>query len=173
MSREAATIDELDREGLRELLAVYARNWLAHDGCWFLAAENRMGLQAAIELDTEAWREFTGFEAWRILRFLGLQPGGGIPALVRALGFRLYACVNRQAVVEADDRRLIFGMVECRVQEARLRKGLPDFPCRPVGEIEYAGFARTIDPRIETRCLSCPPGRTDPRHWCLWEFTLP
>jgi hypothetical protein len=63
-------------------------------------------------------------------------------------------------------------MRDCRVQAARKRRGLPDFPCKPVGLIEYSGFARTIDPRISTRCLACPPDPHPPDIWCAWEFTL-
>ena len=31
------TIDELSRADLLKLVRLYAKNWLAHDGCWFLA----------------------------------------------------------------------------------------------------------------------------------------
>jgi hypothetical protein len=50
--------------------------------------------------------------------------------------------------------------------------GLPDFPCKSVGIVEYSGFARTIDGRIETTCLSCPPDRKPDEAWCVWEFRL-
>jgi hypothetical protein len=63
-------------------------------------------------------------------------------------------------------------MKTCRVQDARRKKGLPDFPCKPVGLVEYAGFARTIDPRIKTACLSCPPDPKAEAHWCAWEFKI-
>ena len=68
-------------------------------------------------------------------------------------------------------KRLRFTMDRCRVQDARRRKGLPDFPCRPVGIVEFTTFARTIDPRIVTTCLHCPP---DPSAGtaCAWEFAL-
>ncbi|MGD8555326.1 MAG: DUF6125 family protein, partial [Anaerolineales bacterium] len=56
---------------------------------------------------------------------------------------------------------------------ARHRKGLPDFPCKQVGLVEYAGFASTIDPRIQTRCIACPPDPHPDSFWCAWEFTLP
>jgi hypothetical protein len=71
-----------------------------------------------------------------------------------------------------DDHTLRFEMNDCRVQSARKRKGLPDFPCKPVGLVEYAGFASTIDPRIQTRCLACPPDPHPETYWCAWEFTL-
>jgi hypothetical protein len=111
-------------------------------------------------------------EATRILDRLGMKPGGGIPALVECLKHRLYARLNEQEAVEVTPTRAVFRMVDCRVQSARRRKGLPDFPCKSVGIVEYAGFARTIDPRIRTRCIACPPD-PGPRDWyCAWEFTI-
>jgi hypothetical protein len=55
---------------------------------------------------------------------------------------------------------------------SRRRKGLPDFPCKPVGLVEYAGFARTIDPRIRTRCIACPPDPGPRDAYCAWRFTI-
>lgn len=149
-----------------------AKLWLAHDGLWFQAVEQRWGTGAAIACDIEAWRRFSPIEARRILARLGREPGGGIPLLVEALERRLYALLNKQETIEVTGRRAVFRMLECRVQEARARAGLPGFPCKEVGLVEYGEFARAIDPRIEVRCLTCPP---DPRagdHWCAWEFTL-
>jgi hypothetical protein len=62
-------------------------------------------------------------------------------------------------------------MVECRVQQARRRKGLTPFACKAVGLVEYSQFARAVDPRIETACVHAPPDEaTD--SYCEWEFTL-
>lgn len=60
----------------------------------------------------------------------------------------------------------------CRVQHARRKKGLPDFSCKSVGIVEYSLFAKTIDDRFETECLSCHPDITDVEYNCIWEFTL-
>jgi Family of unknown function (DUF6125) len=160
----------LDREGLLKLLSVYAHNWLAHDGCWFLACEKRYDLETAIELDTESWRQFTVAEAKRIMRTFDIAPGGGLDALQKAVGYRLYACVNEQDVRREGDA-LIYEMKDCRVQTARRRKNLADFPCKPVGLVEYGGFAKTIDPRIQTECLRCPPDDCDGGA-CIWRFTI-
>ena len=162
----------LDREQVEELLADAARNWLAHDGLWFQAVEAEHGMEAAIRADTEAWRRFTVVEAKRIMARHRIAEGGGIPALVRALFLRMYAYINVQDVVEQTDTRVVFRMRDCRVQSARRRKGLADFPCKSVGLVEYSGFARTIDPRIETRCVCCPPDKHPDDVWCAWEFTL-
>jgi len=165
-------IKNLSKEMLYELLGDAAKNWLAHDGLWFQAVEERFGMEAAIACDRAAWEKFTVLEAERILKRLGMKPGGGIPALVKVLGYRLYAHLNEQEVSEQSEKHCVFRMKTCRVQDARRKRGLPDFPCKPVGLVEYAGFARTIDPRIQTTCLSCPPDSKAETHWCAWEFTL-
>jgi len=162
----------MSKEELYDLLADAARNWLAHDGLWFQEVERECGLETAMKLDSQAWKVFTVIEARRIMERLTMKPGGGIPALVEALGFRLYAHVNEQVVTEVTDSRCVFTMKSCRVQLARQRKGLPDFPCKPVGMVEYAGFARTIDPRLEARCLVCPPDEHPADAWCSWEFVI-
>ena len=163
---------EFSKEELIDLLEDAAKNWLAHDGLWFLAAERKFGMETAIELDRDAWDTFTVIEARRIMRRLGMEPGGGIPALKRALQFRLYARLNVQESLDVDEHTLVFRMNECRVQTARKRKGLPDFPCKPVGLVEYANFARTIDPRLHTRCIACPPDPHPAEYFCAWQFTL-
>jgi hypothetical protein len=160
------------KEELIDLLEDAAKNWLAHDGLWFLAVEGEFDMETAIELDRRAWEKFTVVEANRIMHRLGIEPGGGIPALKKALQYRLYAHLNVQEALDVDERTVIFRMNECRVQVARKRKGLADFPCKPVGLVEYANFARTIDPCFRTRCITCPPDSHPEEYWCAWEFTL-
>ena len=155
-------LEAMSREELIRLVQDDAKNWLAHDGLWF----------QAIEADRAAWEKFTVIEARRILERLGMEPGGGIPALLECLKHRLYARLNQQEAVEVTDTRAVFRMVDCRVQSARRRKGLPDFPCKSVGIVEYSEFARTIDPRIRTRCIACPPDEGARDFHCAWEFTI-
>lgn len=164
-----SVFDELPREKLLELLTNFAKNWLAHDGLWFQAVERRHGLDEAIETDAEAWEQFSPIEAARIKQLLGLPERAGLDGLERALELRLYAVLNRQSARREGDR-LLFFMNECRVQVARKRKGLPDFPCKPVGLVEYSKFAEAIDPRIRTRCIACPPDDHPEEFYCGWEF---
>ncbi|RLB80312.1 MAG: hypothetical protein DRH17_12245, partial [Deltaproteobacteria bacterium] len=153
-----SAIDELSREKLLALLKNFAKNWLAHDGLWFQAVEQVHGLEHAIDLDAKAWRRFSPIEARRIKDFLGLPERGGLEALKTALEYRLYAVLNRQRS-ELKHGHLCFYMNDCRVQSARKRRGLPDFPCKQVGLVEYSTFATEIDPRIKTQCITCPPDK--------------
>ncbi|MCP4580296.1 MAG: L-2-amino-thiazoline-4-carboxylic acid hydrolase [candidate division Zixibacteria bacterium] len=165
--RKGILVDKKD-----EKLVDFAKLWLAHDGLWFQAIEKKYGIEEAIELDKQAWSMFSPIEAKRIMARLGMKPGGGIEALVKALGERLYEQINEQEVIEADDDHAIFMMKRCRVQDARQRKGMASFPCKDVGLVEYTEFARAIDPRIETKCITCPPDDYNGEYWCMWEFSI-
>lgn len=166
-------IEDLTKEELYELTQMYAKNWLAHDGCWFLALEEKYGMDAAIEMDTESWRKFTVVEAKRVMEFLGLGKNSGLEGLKKALGFRLYASLNEdEIIVNEAEKTLEYRVKTCRVQSARRRKGLPDFPCKSVGIVEYGYFAKTIDERFETEVISCPPDITNPDYHCIWKFEL-
>lgn len=163
--------ETMGRDDLLRALKMFAKNWLAHDGCWFLAAEELFDIETAIDLDASSWRRFAAAEARRIMTTFKIEPGGGLEALERVLNLRLYAVINSQHTEWSNDRkRLRFFMDVCRVQESRRRKGLPDFPCKRVGVVEFDIFSATVDPRIRTTCLHCPPDT--PGQYCGWEFRI-
>jgi len=162
----------LSKEELIKIIVDDAKNWLAHDGLWFQAIERRYGIDVAVDADIEAWRHFTVIEAKRIMARLGIESGGGIPALVECLKHRFYARLNLQECIEQTDKRVVFRMIDCRVQSARKRKGLEDHPCKSVGIVEYSEFARAVDERISTRCIACPPDPHPEEFWCAWEFYI-
>ena len=165
------TFDQMDREELLRALEVFAKNWLALDGCWFLAAEDRFGLDGAIDLDASAWERYSAAEARRIMTAFGVPANGGLEALAGVLRLRPYALVNPQRLEWSPDRRrLRFNVLSCRVQGTRERKELPPFPCKRVGAVEFSGLARAVDPRISVACVYCPPDHD--RKTCSWEFTL-
>ncbi|GAI74218.1 unnamed protein product, partial [marine sediment metagenome] len=87
---------DLTKEELLNLLVDAGKNWLAHDGLWFQAVENKFDIETAIELDGKTWEKFTQIEAKRIMKRLNIEPGGGIPALMQTLKFRFYAFINVQ-----------------------------------------------------------------------------
>lgn len=160
------------RYELEKLIVTHAKNWLAHDGCWFLAVEERFDLKTAIELDKKSWERFSAIEARRIMEDFNIERGGGLISLEKALKYRLYAFINLQKIEWSNKGSLIYTMQECRVQQARERKKLPLFPCKEVGLIEYTIFAKTIDERIQTICIACPPDELKGDYHCKWEFFI-
>lgn len=166
-------LQSLSKERLIQLIEDYSKNWLAMDGVWFQSVERTRGMDEAMHHDAEAWRRFTVIEARRIKKFLGLDEHPGLDGLAQALQLRFYANLNEADItVDRAARTLVYRTKECRVQRARERKNMPYHPCRPVGEIEYTGFAHAIDDRITCKCLSCFPDVTDASCCCAWLFEL-
>lgn len=168
MSRK--NFKDLPREVLEGMLEDFAKNWLAHDGLWFLVVEKAFGMETALKLDTEAWETFTQIEAKRIMTRHNIPENSGLDGLKKALKYRLYSVLNQQIITDEGEKSFVFKMVDCRVQTTRKRKNLPPFPCKSVGLVEYSGFAKTIDPRINTECIACPPDGQDRDFWCGWKF---
>ena len=164
-------LDNLSRDQLCQLIEIYSKNWLALDGVWFQSIEQKLGMDEAIEHDANAWRRFTIIEAKRIKEFLNLPEHAGLEGLRQALSLRFYANLNKHEII-INDNTLLYRTLECRVQTARSRKGMPFHPCKPVGIIEYTGFAKVIDNRFTCECISCYPDITDEKCNCLWKFTL-
>ena len=136
-------LQDLSREQLEELIGLYAKNWLALDGVWFQAAERRYGMDAAMDLDEDAWRRYTEIEARRIKAFLGLAERPGLAGLERALRLRFYGQLNCDEVLR-EENALVY----------------------------HAGFARAIDDRLTCECLSCYPDVRDGACACAWRFAL-
>lgn len=164
-------LTNMPKEKLISLIDAMSVNWLANDGTWFHTVETRQDMHTSKRCNDTCWTRFSPLEARMIKGLLKLPEQGGLDALKRALNFRIYARINRQAVEKEGDS-LILKMVTCRVQDARKRRGLEDYPCKSAGLTEYGAFAKTIDSRIRTECMACPPDE-HPEQWaCAWRFHL-
>ena len=134
---------------------------MAQDGIWFQALERNASMWEAKLANDTCWGRFSPVEAREIKNLLGLPREAGLEGFKKALGYRLYARLNTMAIEDEGSDSVLLYVNDCRVQSARKRKGLDDYPCQSVGVIEYTYFAKTIDPRIRTECLACPPDSQD------------
>ncbi|HUS87132.1 MAG TPA: DUF6125 family protein [Bacteroidales bacterium] len=167
-----APLLDIPDETIKKLNESIAVNWLASDGIWFQSVEFSEDMTTARKCNDQCWAEFSPLEAWSVKRLLDLSELPGLDGLKEALKLRFYAFVNKQSVTDETPHSFAFRMNECRVQAARKRKGLDDYPCKSAGIIEYTTFAETIDPRIRTECIGCPPDR-HPEDWhCSWKFSI-
>lgn len=163
---------KMDKETLTNLRKAVAANWLANDGVWFQSVEFSRGMNDAKRCNDSAWAQFSPFEAWSIKRLLDLPEKPGLEGLKKALNHRLYAYINEQSFEEESENSFVFKMNDCRVQSARKRKGLDDYPCKSGGLVEYTTFAEAIDARIKTECIGCPPDPHPEEWFCAWRFTI-
>lgn len=163
---------EMEPEKLVALKDRLAKNWLVNDGVWFQTVEFSEGMNEAKRCNDSCWAQFSPVEASCIKKFLELPEKPGLEGLKQALGFRIYESINSQSFTEETSDSFVFQMNKCRVQVARKRKGLADYPCKSAGLVEYSYFARTIDSRIVTECISCPPDEHPDDYFCAWRFSL-
>jgi len=82
-------LSELSPEVLAKVIRMYSQNLLTVDGLWFRTLEDRLGLETALEYDTEVWRRYGTIEARRIRRVLDITEDG-VPALAKALNFQIW-----------------------------------------------------------------------------------
>ncbi len=167
-----AALTNLSRESLLAFMDSVSANWLVNDGVWFQAVEFAHGMNDAKRCNDSAWAQFSPLEARSIKRFLNMPTHPGLEGLKKALGFRVYANINVQSIVDEGPDSFVFQMNDCRVQSARKRKGLDDYPCKSGGLVEYTYFARSIDDRITTECIGCPPDDHPEQWYCAWRFSL-
>ncbi len=163
---------DLPRDRRLELISNLGTNWIAGDGIWFQAVESAHGMNEAKRCNDSCWTRFSPFEAWSIKEFLELPEHPGIEGLKKALKFRMYASINVQTIIDEGPKSLVFRMNDCRVQSARKRRGLDDYPCKSAGLVEYSRFAEGIDSRIRTECIGCPPDSHPDEWFCSWRFKL-
>lgn len=163
---------KMPKEKLIAIIDSIAKNWLAQDGVWFQAVEFTNGMNDAKRCNDSTWSRFSPFEAWSIKRLLGMDEHPGLKGLEKALNFRMYGRLNVQSCQWEGENCMIFQMNDCRVQSARVRKGMDDYPCKSAGLVEYGTFAESIDSRIKTECLGCPPDPHPEEWFCAWKFTI-
>ncbi len=163
---------DMPEEDLKELKKTVAVNWLANDGVWFQAVEFTRGMFDAKRCNDTCWGHFSPFEAWSIKRFLSLPEAPGLEGLKEALNYRLYATINEHSITEEKQDSFVYQMNECRVQNTRKRKELEDYPCKSGGLVEYTTFAESIDKRIKTECIACPPDKHPEEWYCAWRFLI-
>jgi len=167
-----AALVNMPEEKMKELIEGLGLNWLAGDGVWFQAVESKHGMMDAKRCNDSCWAWFSPFEAWSIKRLLNLPEQPGIEGLKKALQMRLYAQINVQSIIDESPNSIIFQMNDCRVQSARKSKNMDDYPCKSAGLVEYTNFARTIDSRIKTECVGCPPDDHPEEWFCAWRFSI-
>jgi hypothetical protein len=162
-----------NKDELLKIMSGLGKNWLAGDGIWFQTVEAHYGIEEAKRCNDSCWARFSPLEASSIKKFLQLPDLAGLEGLKKALRFRAYGRINIQTIIDETPQSIVFQMNDCRVQSARISKGLTDYPCKSGGLVEYRTFAETIDSRLNVECIACPPDKHPEDWFCSWRFYLP
>jgi hypothetical protein len=165
------SFDRLDRVTKREVRDLLGKGWLTHDGMWFLAAADQLGVEAANELNRRAIRGMSEFEVRRLLDTLGvsaedLVDAGAIATLLEdALALLLPGSVAEHfEVVPGGDRiHWEWEPGACFAYKGMQRAGLLEaYECGVIYRIrcwfEHLGIPADTDP-VVGKCLMADDGR--------------
>jgi len=124
-----------------ELLKIAQYAFVRMDGAWFLALAKRQGVQAAWDMDVEAWTHFS-YVFGKYLRKNVIPdpvwPDGFLSAL-EVLG-EVLGIAGRSA--EVKDGVIVVRVTDCQTQKAIAKAGVAD--CGIVTVQTYQGLARGL-----------------------------
>jgi len=161
-------------EKLYDLLYIQVKNIWRVDGLYFQGIEKRFGTESAGEIDRETWSILAKIEAKDLKRLFNKKKITSIKDFLDILLNTSWALYQSRKSIEINEENNIgiFKVLSCKVQEARIRKGLDIFPCKPVRYSYLKAFAEYIDKDIKVEVLSCPPDEKPKDFWYGWKFIL-
>jgi hypothetical protein len=162
----------MPRKKLLDYFFLQIRNLWRVDGLYFLGIERKFGTEAAAEIDAAIWENMAAIEARSLQKTFNAGQNPDIPTIIDLLRKSSWALDQPFKTVKVNVKRAVLDINRCRTQEARLGKGLDEFPCKNVRIGYLKDFAKTLNPKVEVNCLICPPGKHPKETWCKWEFTL-
>jgi hypothetical protein len=134
-----------------KLLDIAQYAFVRMDGAWFLALAKKHGVQAAWEMDVEAWSQFS-YVFGKYLRKNVIPepvwPGGFLGAL--EILSEVLGIAGRS--VEVNDGVIVVRVTDCQTQKAIAKAGVAD--CGIVTVQTYEGLARGLfgeDAVVEVR----------------------
>ena len=163
---------KMPMEKLLDFFFLQIRNLWRVDGLYFLGIEKKFGTEAATEIDAGVWESMAAIEAKVLQKTFQVGENPDIPVIMDLLRRSSWALDQPFKTVEIGSNRATLSIDRCRTQEARLGKGLGEFPCKQVRFGYLKSFAKTLNPEVEVKCLICPPDKHPKNLWCKWEFTL-
>lgn len=162
--------DSLPRETLLKLLKLYSRLFLALDGFWFLAAKEKYGYDAALELDIKAWDGYFPYEAKKIREAMDIKDTS-IQGIVDTLKYSALVPCMVHEIPEVSEKKGIFALYGCPSLLAMEKAGYPP-TCEPAGTVVFDKYAKAINSKAKARFLDGPPRKSPQDVSCKWEFAI-
>ncbi|MBM3189773.1 MAG: hypothetical protein FJZ90_13730 [Chloroflexi bacterium] len=147
----------------RDAIAFFRRSYTAVDGLWFMKVEERLGFEAALEIDAAVWQVVPKIQARALQAMTGQQRG--LDALCACLTAKLdWESYRYETVWREDHSALCIVIHECPWRDL-LRKSGREHLAAAVGQricnTEYAVWAREFGEALHFelgRCLCCGEG---------------
>jgi hypothetical protein len=159
-------------EKLLDFFFLQIRNLWRVDGLYFLGIEKKFGTEAATEIDSGVWQVMAQIEAKGLQRMFQVSENPDVKTIIELLRKSSWALDQPFKTIEVSDKQATLSVDKCRTQEARLSKGLDEFPCKQVRFGYLKNFAQSLNPKVKVNCMICPPDAHPKDLWCKWEFRI-
>ena len=164
---------DFSHDTLANLLNLYAKLYIALDGFWYLTVKERLSDKEALACDIKVWESNCKYEMARVKRQVRIR-GHDIIALMKALQISPWSLIMKSRIEIKNQNSAMITVTYCPTLDALEEegKGRENEICNVVEPKILKGYASSINPDIEVRCLKSPPRKNEDDVCCQWEFTL-
>ncbi|VUT27660.1 MAG: hypothetical protein SYNGOMJ08_00209 [Candidatus Syntrophoarchaeum sp. GoM_oil] len=161
---------ERTAEELEALMNTFAWFWGNLHQRWRAAIEEVYGLDAALSIELKIMGSVGRTHAKQLKKVFDAEKS--ISGFMKLFEFVPENFLEHFEIVKLDEEEVIFRNPSCSAQKARLKKKLPEYPCKEAGLVYFNAFASELDPRLKVSVITAPPDDHPDDCWCEWRVYL-